>query len=287
MAVTSTEHSAEAAVKNATSNDYSTFDVGCNFATKAYRDPLKLETTIERAFASGVRKMVSISNSPREWDTNRALCVRYKKMYFTLGCHPHNAKEMTSEHWETLESMLAERNPNCVAIGECGLDYNRMFSPQEVQAEVFSRQIDLARRFDLPLYLHCRDAYPDFVHVLKGEGYFRGLVHCFTGSLDHAQELIDMGFYIGVTGWLLDKRRNHSLVDAIQHVPLERLVVETDAPWLSINRKRESVPEDTAVIVKEIARLKNLDEVACGVELYNNSHVLFGLPLGSEHAEKS
>lgn len=124
--------------------------------------------------------------------------------------------------------------------------------------------------------MHCRDAHEKLVAILKKHEYYNGLVHCFTGNLDQAIELTSLGLRLGITGWLLDKRRNQDLVEAIkdERITLDMLVVETDAPWLCIRRtkkKKESVPADTRYIVEEIAKLKNIDIVLCGETIYKNS----------------
>jgi len=162
-----------------------------------------------------------------------------------------------------------------VAVGECGLDYNRIFSPKEKQIQVFDYQIKLAKKLGKPLYMHCRDAFDDFIQVLKSNGYYNGVVHCFTGSQVQAEQLIKLGFYLGITGWLLDKRRNHYLVQAIKTIPIEKIMVETDAPWLSIDRKRESHPLDTGEIVYEIAKIKSMDSIECGKQIYSNTKQFF------------
>lgn len=164
-------------------------------------------------------------------------------MYFTVGVHPHNAKSITNlTELDVLKTYVSD--PKCVAIGECGLDYDRMFSPKVKQLEVFERQILIAKESKMPLYLHCRgDAYDDF----------------FT------------------TGFLLDSRRNRDLVEALRHIPLDRLLVETDAPFLSINRKRNSHPMDTGDIMYKIARIKKVDPIKCGQQIYNNTLSVFNL----------
>ena len=252
-------------------DSFYTVDFGVNFANKTRYNEARLNELMNSSYHDGVDKVVCISNSIKESVTNLELGIKYPNMYFTLGIHPHNAREFKPRDLIFLEANLA--NPKCYGIGECGLDYNRMFSPKEKQLEVFGIQIELARKYNMPLYLHCRDAWDDFISLLREKNYFKGLVHCFTGNLTQALELVGLGFKLGITGWIFDERRNRDLVKVIKsnRILLSMLVVETDAPFMPIKPARESIPTDTAYIVEEIARLKNIDFIECGKQIYQNS----------------
>lgn len=254
-----------------TSDTYYTVDFGVNFANPSRYSKSKLDQLIEESYEQGVDKLVSISNSIKESKLNLELASTYENFHFTLGIHPHNAKLFKKSDIAFLEANLS--NPKCFGVGECGLDYNRMFSPKEKQLEVFGLQIDLASKYNLPLYLHCRDAWDDFIGLLKEKNYFNGLVHCFTGNLSQALELTSLGFKLGITGWIFDTRRNKDLVHAIKNkkITLDMLVVETDAPFMPIKPAKESVPADTGYIIEEIARLKQIDVIECGKQIYSNS----------------
>jgi TatD DNase family protein len=261
-----------------TSNNdiFYTIDIGCNFSGKQYKNPDKLNKIITDAKDIGVNNMITISNSPNEWNSNINISNKYPFIYYTIGCHPHNASHMNNNYlWTELENLAL--TDNCVAIGECGLDYNRMFSPMEKQKEVFSRQIEIAKKLNKPLYLHCRDAYEDFINIIKTHKYYNGVMHCFTGNAVQAKELVELGFNFGITGWLFDKRRNQDLIEAIKVIPLNKIFVETDAPWLSIVPKRNSVPQDTGEIVCRIAELKKLDEIKVGLQIYENTKKFFNI----------
>lgn len=249
-----------------------TIDIGVNFAGKTYTNE-KISKII--AESSGcVEKIITISNSLKEIPINKKLCLDNTILYYTAGVHPHDAKSIKANSDLDIISTLVSDN-KFVAVGECGLDYNRMFSPKEKQKEVFDYQIKLAKKLGKPLYMHCRDAFDDFIQILKSNEYYYGVVHCFTGNKDQADQLIKLGFYLGITGWLLDKRRNHDLVQAVKHIPLEKIMVETDAPWLSIDRRRESEPQDTGDIVYAIAGLKKMDPVKCGKQIHSNTKNFF------------
>lgn len=251
---------------------YFTVDFGVNFANESRYPDSKLDKLMQDSLDAGVDKVVCISNNIKEVKKNLLLEKKYVNLHFTVGIHPHNSKQFVESDIQFIESVLT--NPKCFGIGECGLDYNRMYSPKKVQLYVFGLQIDIAKKFNLPLYLHCRDAWNDFIKILEEKNYFNGLVHCFTGNLKQAIYLTQKGCKLGITGWLFDSTRNSDLVKVIKSnkITLDMLVVETDAPFLIIDKKtKESVPTDTAYIVEEIARLKNIDVIDCGKQIYLNS----------------
>lgn len=255
-------------------------DVGVNFAGKQYKGPGVVHGILAES-ASSVGAVISISNSMAEAVANQRLAVDHAALYCTAGVHPHAAKTIATgeDLGARLKPLLA--GPKCVAVGECGLDYNRMFSPMEDQHRVFEAQITVARETGKPLYLHCRDAHEDFVAILRRHGYYHGIVHCFTGTAAQARELVDLGFYIGITGWLLDSRRNAALVTAVRDViPLDRLMVETDAPWLSIAKGRHSHPRDVVAILQRVAELKGVDPRECAAATATNVRTLFGIHVG-------
>ncbi len=253
---------------------YFTVDFGVNFAnTKRYPNN-KLVEILNKSYNDGVDKVVSISNDFNESITNLSLSQQFKNLHFTIGIHPHSASSMIKNKDKFIEFVDKNiNNPKCFGIGECGLDYNRMFSQKEDQINAFNIQIELAKKYNKPLYLHCRDAYDDFIKVLKEQNYYNGLVHCFTGNIVQALELTSLGFKLGITGWIFDKRRNKDLVQVIKdkRIKIEMLVVETDAPWMPLYPNKESTPTDTGYIVEEIAKLKNMDLITCGKTIYNNS----------------
>ncbi len=255
----------------ADNDTFYTVDFGVNFADLSRYPESRLSNLMEESYNAGVDKVVCISNSMKESKIILGMEKKYPNMHFTLGIHPHNAKQFKYSDIQFIEEGLS--NPKCYGIGECGLDYNRMFSPKEKQLEVFGLQIDLAKKYNLPLYLHCRDSWDDFIRLLKEKNYSNGLVHCFTGNLTQALELVGMGFKLGITGWLLDSRRNRDLSNVIKSklITLDMLVVETDAPFMPIKPAKESVPSDTGLIVEEIARLKKIDFIQCGKQIYANS----------------
>ncbi len=254
---------------------YYTIDIGVNFAGPKYAKE-NVSKIMKDSYASGVDKVISISNSLKEIPINKELSKIENNLYYTVGVHPHDAKTInkTSE-LQCLVKYFDDKK--CIAVGECGLDYNRMFSTKEKQIEVFEYQIEIAKKHNKPLYMHCRDAFDDFIKILEKHKYYNGVVHCFTGNKVQAEKLVSLGFYLGITGWLLDKKRNKDLFEAINYIPLDKIMVETDAPWLSIDKSRQSHPIDTAIIVAEIAKIKKLDEIIVGSTIYDTTKKFFGI----------
>jgi TatD DNase family protein len=199
------------------------------------------------------------------------LSKKYEHMHYTLGVHPHNASQFTVKDLAFIESHTNDKK--FFAIGECGLDYNRMFSTKEEQIYAFEEQIKLAKKLNKKLYLHCRDAYDDFIKILTEHQYYNGIVHCFTGTVSQALELTRLNFKLGITGWLLDKRRNKDLVEVISepNILIDMLLIETDAPYMPIYPKKESVSGDLWIVLEEIARLKKMSIDVVGTKLYENS----------------
>lgn len=223
--------------------NYILIDVGANLTNKKYsRD---LDSVIQRAKDSGVQKiMVTGTSVKASKEALRLTRIYPNTLYSTAGIHPHDAKSYTDESWEELRR-LAE-NPECVAIGECGLDYNRNFSEPEDQRMVFRKHIELAIELNKPLFVHERDAHEDLLQILDE---FKGklppiLVHCFTGSSEHALAYLDKGFYIGLTGYLCKDKSDTGVRKLLEDgsVPLDRLVVETDAPFMYPNTRASKLP---------------------------------------------
>ena len=233
------------------------FDAGVNL----FDDRMPAEQTITLAAQAGVDRLCLITTHPDEWEVAEQLYLQHPdRLSYTLGIHPHHAKDARPEHWDIFIEKAAL--PGVVAIGECGLDYNRDFSPREVQRSVFERQLSIATELKKPVYLHERDAF-DHQHQLL------------------AQYLPALGLYIGVTGWLCDERRGSSLRDAVQQLPLERLILETDAPYLYPKtlkpRRRNNTPANLPHIGQALATLVKQELEIIEQASYTNSLTLFNL----------
>lgn len=247
-------------------------DFGANYSGRGDLSDIKVKKIIEDSMKEGVMKVVCISNQMTESINNVRLAELIPQLHFTLGIHPHNAKTFKLNNLSYIEQNIT--NPQCFGIGEIGLDFNRNFSTKEEQIFAFTEQLKLAKRLDAKVYLHCRDAHDVFMDIVTSVGHYKGIVHCFTGNVTQALEFTRLGFKLGITGWLLDKRRNSQLVEAIKDTRIDcnMLLVETDAPFMSVHKNRKhSLPPDVLYVAKEIARLKSIDEIACINQLYQNA----------------
>jgi TatD DNase family protein len=258
-------------------SEYYIIDFGVNYANEKRYPPETLDSLMQDAWTDGIEKVVCISNSMKESKLITELAKKYEHMHYTLGVHPHNAKQFSHKDLEFIESHKSDKK--FFAIGECGLDYSRMFSPKENQIIAFESQIKLAKQLNKKMYLHCRDenqkfnAYDDFIQLLHKYSYYNGIVHCFTGTVTQALELTKLNFKLGITGWILDSRRNKDLLEAIAHpeITIDMLLIETDAPFMPIYPKKESTSSDLWIILEQIAKIKKLEVNFVGEQIYKNS----------------
>lgn len=206
-------------------------DIGCNLTHDSFDGDR--EAVLQRAREAGVVQMVVTGASEQGSCAARDLALSHRGMLFaTAGVHPHLASDFTDASEQLLREL--SRQEGVVAVGETGLDYFRDFSPRDVQREVFRRQLEIGMDTGLPLFLHMRDAHADF-HAILSEVRDRlsdVVVHCFTGSREELRDYLDMDCHIGITGWICDERRGTHMKHYLADIPVERLLVETDAPYL-------------------------------------------------------
>jgi TatD DNase family protein len=203
-------------------------------------------------------------------------------LYATAGLHPHDAKSYGPSTLPALRELALR---GAVAIGECGLDYNRDFSPRPAQRECFEKQAALAVELGLPLFLHVRDAWEDFTAILRSCGVKDMVVHCFTGSAADLERCLEMGAFIGLTGWICDERRGRELRSLARLIPHDRLLIETDAPFLLPRdmkaRAGRNEPRFLRHILRVVAGILGKDEDQLARETRENSRRFFGLSLHS------
>ena len=222
---------------------HSLIDVGANLTHKSFKQ--NLDRVLERAGQAHVSQIIITGTSVVGSREAVRLATQFNqqqaavKLYSTAGIHPHDATRHSSYNYrdQLLNLIQANRKNNIVvAVGECGLDFDRNFSAPDDQRRVFDTQLQLACELNLPLFLHERAAATDMLAMLDKYAQhenFRGVVHCFTnGSLDVLQRYLALNLYIGITGWVCDDRRGQDLAKLITHIPLDRLLIETDAPFL-------------------------------------------------------
>ncbi|HTY80242.1 MAG TPA: TatD family hydrolase [Candidatus Bathyarchaeia archaeon] len=240
-----------------------------------------LDAVLDRARAAGVRGMVTIGT---DRETNHAvveMARRLPDVWATVGIHPHDAAGATDADFDEMER-LARTEPKVVALGEMGLDFFRNLSPPGIQDAVFRRQIRLARAVGKPLVIHCRDAHKDTLGVLAEEGAreIGGVMHCFSGDVEIARRCLDLGLFISLAGPVTYKNAR-ALPEVARFVPEERLVVETDCPYLppTPHRGKRNEPAYVKLTADFVAGLRGADPEALGHALTANAARLFRLTL--------
>ena len=237
-----------------------------------------LEEVIERAQDAGVKNMVVVGFDRPTITRAMELVETYDFMFAAIGWHPVDAIDMTEEDLQWIEELSA--HPKVVAIGEMGLDYHWDKSPKEIQKEVFRKQIRLAKKVQLPIIIHNREATADIVSILKEEDASEvgGIMHCFSGSAETALECIDMNFYISLGGPVTFKNaKKPKEVAAV--VPLDRLLIETDCPYLAPHpfRGKRNEPSYVKLVAEQIAEIKQLSLEEVSEATTNNAKKLFGI----------
>lgn len=206
-------------------------DIGANLAHDSF--DADRDAVLERAWQAGLEAIVITGSGTDSSRTALALAQRHPgRLYATAGLHPHHASEYSAEHVALFRELA--QHPEVVALGECGLDYFRSYSPHADQKRAFIAQLELAVELKRPVFLHQRDAHSDFLPILKE---FRpqladAVVHCFTDTEAALEDYLALDCYIGITGWICDERRGLPLRQAVKRIPNARLLVETDAPYL-------------------------------------------------------
>lgn len=250
--------------------------------THCHLDYLKekpLDEILQEATASGIEKIITISVEPDNFDTVKDLSKKYEQVFFTQGIHPHDAKLAT----ELALDMIKERTTltKMVAVGEIGLDFHYNNSPKETQIEVFRKQLEIAIGSQKPVVIHSRDADEEMITIL--EEYAprltkKGVIHSFTSGLELAQRAIDLGFYLGFNG-IITFKSAENVRDALKLCPLDRILLETDSPFLTPvpHRGRENSPAKLPYILEKVAQIKNKSPLDISKTCYNNSITLFNL----------
>ena len=262
-------------------------DIGANLADASFDKDR--QAVRQRAIQAGVQHMIVTGTGLEE--SERALSLAQEDsgtLRCTAGIHPHLAIQWTDSPErarQRLGRVLSDRL--AVAAGECGLDYFRNLSPPEKQRAAFAGQLELAAEHRKPVFLHQRDAHDDFLAILKKHEPREagGVAHCFTGGPAEAENYLELGLYIGITGWICDQRRNQDLLKAIAVLPLDRVLLETDSPYLLPRhphvkpaKRRRNEPEFLPYVARALARHMNVDAEELAAASRRNTHALFGWP---------
>lgn len=250
------------------------FDTHAHLSMRDFQEDL--HHVISRALGVGVKKFICVGFDFRSSGESVALGEKYDGVFASVGVHPHDAKIVQAGDFAFLESLLT--SPKIVAWGEIGLDYFRNLSPREVQKSVFRAQIQLAKKHRLPIIVHDRDAHQDVLRILREEKAkeIGGVMHCFSASWREAKEALDLSFYISFAG-NLTYPANKEIQEAAQKVPRERILVETDSPYLKPwpDRKGRNEPMFVAQVLRFLADLRREKLEDLAQASWENAHTLF------------
>ena len=257
-------------------------DIGANLTHESFgRD---FEAVIQRAQAAQVTTMIVTGTDLAHAEQAVALAKQYPGLYATAGVHPHDASHWNDDLSRSMAALHA--TPEVVAVGECGLDFNRNFSTPQQQEHAFEAQLALAVESGLPLFLHERDAGQRMREILHAwrDDISQAVVHCFTADRDTLFGYLDLDLHIGLTGWICDERRGHHLRSLVSDIPLTRLMVETDCPYLlprNLPAKLKGRRHEPALlpwIAREIAQWYGISETALGTATTQTAQRFFRLP---------
>jgi TatD DNase family protein len=255
-------------------------DIGANLTHAAFADDL--EVVLARAHAAGVGTIVVTGTSVAE-SLAAAHLADAHGLWATAGVHPHHARDCDDATIPALREIAA--HPRVVAIGDCGLDYNRNYSPHPDQERWFVAQLELGVELGKPLFLHSRDAHPRFADIVRSHKLERGVAHCFTGERDELHAYLKLGLYIGITGWICDERRGQHLLSLVREIPADRLLIETDSPYLTPRdmrpqpKSRRNEPAFLPHVLRALARALGRPEEEVAAQTARNAGALFGFPL--------
>lgn len=261
-------------------------DIGANLSHNSFLDDL--EEVIHAAKAKGIQRIIVTGTGLEENEKALALACRYPDMLAcTAGVHPHRADEMTNSSTWLDELKRTAADQTVCALGEMGLDHHRGFASRESQKRVFGMQLDLAEELQKPLFVHERDTGGEVADMLEArKSSLRGaVVHCFTGSREDLRRYLDAGFMIGITGWVCDERRGAALQALAKDIPDDRLMIETDAPYLTPRNMprpfaRRNVPANLVWVLKKLAELRRQDEAMLAEITADNARRFFSLDNG-------
>lgn len=242
--------------------------------------PGAVDGILEEAFNAGVAQVITIGIDLETSKVAATLAEHYRNVFAGVGVHPHDAAKTDEKTWDRLQDIAGSEK--VVAWGEIGLDYARLYSPEDVQKQVFGHQLDIAAAMGIPVIIHDRDAHDDTMQILKpfAQKGLKGVFHCYSGDREMARMVLDMGFYISITGVVTFKNAAE-LRDVVAFVPLDRIMVETDSPFLSPVpfRGKRNAPARVKIVAEKIAEIKSVPIKEVARCTSSNARALFGLPL--------
>jgi TatD DNase family protein len=254
-------------------------DIGVNLAHDSF--DADRDAVMQRAAEAGVAQMIVTGSSVESIHKAIALSAANRNLFATAGVHPHHAADVTTDTLPALEELA--RDSHVVAVGECGLDYFRDFSPRDLQRRAFGWQLGIAAATGKPVFLHQRDAHDDFIAILREHRVTRGVAHCFTAGEKERDAYLELGLHIGITGWINDERRGLHLREVVRGIPADRLMIETDAPYLlprdirPAPKTRRNEPAYLPYVVRAIAAARGESAESIAAVTTANARRLFAL----------
>jgi TatD DNase family protein len=255
------------------------FDSHCHLDDRIYNSDI--QEVVKRMHDAGVVAAMIVGTT--RWRSIKAvsLAESLPGLYASVGIHPHDAKDCNEATLETLKKLA--KNPRVRAWGEIGLDFNRMFSPKDIQEKWLIRQLEMASELDLPVIFHERDSNGRLIEILKT--YFKkgkkGVIHCFGGNDTELKQYLDLGLYIGITGVVTIKVRGADLRKLVPSIPVERILVETDAPYLTPapekNHTRRNEPAFVRTVLIKLAKIRGEDSEHLSAKVWDNTCRLYGI----------
>lgn len=254
------------------------FDIGANLSSSQFKTDVK--EVLENAKANGITGILLTSVDLPSLECNLKIIKNYSDILFlktTLGLHPHYAES----YKEIFDNLQYIDNKDIISIGEFGLDYFRMLSKKDIQQNVMHKFLELSKSHkEKSLFLHERDAFEDFYGILKEHSVSNhSVVHCFSSNKYNMQKYLDLGCYIGFTGWISDDRRNSDVLEALKYIPLDRILIETDAPYLTPfnmpKRSRRNEPANLKYVLQTISEIKSMHTEELKEQINLNTKTFF------------
>jgi len=255
------------------------FDSHCHLDDRSYKRDIN--NVLERAQSAGVNRMMTIGINKRTSDIAVSLAQSHDRIYASVGVHPHDVENCNEAILEELVELA--KNKEVRAWGEIGLDFNRMYSPRDDQEKWFRRQLEIAGRLDLPMIFHERDSNGRFLEMLKNNcsATINGVVHCFSGTFEELRRYLELGLHIGITGILTMKSRGAQLREMVSTIPANRLLVETDAPYLTPsperNRHKRNEPAFVKSVLLKLAEVRGIDPEELSEVVWENTCKLYNI----------
>ena len=249
-------------------------DTHCHIDDKRYTD---IDSVINEYLRDGITKVINVGCNVKSSIDGKNLAEKYDSVYFAAGFHPSDINDFNDSSLNEIKKLLSHKK--CVAVGEIGLDYHWQPYDKNLQQKGFISQLEVAKEYKLPVSVHLRDATEDAIKLFKDNKdklAYGGVIHCFSGSVETAKTLLDLGFYIGFGGTLTFKNAN-KLLDVARYVPIDKCLTETDSPYLAPHphRGETNTPKHIPLVVYKLADLKGVSMEEMANAVYNNAHELF------------